>query len=556
MGEPEGVNIQAISEINALFTSTIMLSVLLIAFILKGESKDSKKSSLIVLLTLIVIAFAFYRIGYVVGESTVPKYVLHKYSGIAPYSYIIFGEDTDGDGVLDIIYAKNGLTGEIEYSGTDASIVIQKAINQSANLANGGKIFIRKGIYELSDTIKLKSNIIIQGEGIEATRLKIKTGVYKNVIEAWGSADNYIKNIVVMDLTVDGNWANNPTQGSPGYPDELYQNGIKLEYVENALIFNVKAYDCPWNGIQARNSKYVIYQNCIAEKWYWWGLQFWERVYYSIMEGCIAKDGEEGGIAIENAYFSDVIGNIVNNTKKGINVVISSSDIGIIGNAIETSDYGIRLENSDRVTVKGNVVKSDYPIYIASSTKTIEDIVVLGNILYSQRYPCIGINGGSASYIIKNIVIVGNILLGVGGTYNRGIYLISYVEDVIGIGNIIRNMPTAIDIHDSTVVNSVFKSNFFKDITSTIVIDSGTNTRISGNIGYATENSGTVEFATTSSVTFEHGLAGTPKLVLVSFNNTDYGAWTWTANSTHITITVKTANYNGTCYWVAYVYPP
>jgi len=40
-------------------------------------------------------------------------------SFVGPYDYIIFGEDTDGDGVNDIIYAKNGRTGQIEFQGTD-----------------------------------------------------------------------------------------------------------------------------------------------------------------------------------------------------------------------------------------------------------------------------------------------------------------------------------------------------------------------------------------------------------------------------------------------------
>jgi len=68
-----------------------------------------------------------------------------------------------------------------------------------------------------------------------------------------------------------------------------------------------------------------------------------------------------------------------------------------------------------------------------------------------------------------------------------------------------------------------------------------------------TENSGTATFSGTS-VEIAHGLAGTPDQVFASFNSTGYSGYTWTANSTHITITVaNTGDY--TVYWRAYYEP-
>ena len=82
-------------------------------------------------------------------------------SFVGPYDYIIFGEDTDGDGVNDIIYAKNGKTGQIEFQGTDAAEVIQKAID---SLDVGGLIHIKEGIYHITKEILIqgKTNIILE----------------------------------------------------------------------------------------------------------------------------------------------------------------------------------------------------------------------------------------------------------------------------------------------------------------------------------------------------------------------------------------------------------
>jgi hypothetical protein len=72
-------------------------------------------------------------------------------------SYIVF---TDGSKY----YAKNGSTGMIEYSDTDASNVIQYAINKVSAL-NGGIVYLKAGRYMLGSSIVLKSGVILQGEG-------------------------------------------------------------------------------------------------------------------------------------------------------------------------------------------------------------------------------------------------------------------------------------------------------------------------------------------------------------------------------------------------------
>jgi hypothetical protein len=89
-----------------------------------------------------------------------PPAVIEAGSNVEEASYVIFGVDKNGDGVADEIYAKNGRTGEIEFSGTNASEIISQTLNI---LTNGGKIFIKNGVYYIDTPIEIPSNVIIEG---------------------------------------------------------------------------------------------------------------------------------------------------------------------------------------------------------------------------------------------------------------------------------------------------------------------------------------------------------------------------------------------------------
>ena len=94
---------------------------------------------------------------------------------------------------------------------------------------------------------------------------------------------------------------------------------------------------------------------------------------------------------------------------------------------------------------------------------------------------------------------------------------------------------------------------FFGNISGDKVVCTGSDNQFISKgsaYGFVTVNSGTATINASTTVTFDHGLAGTPTLVLCSFNSTGYGAWTWSATSTQITITVTNS---GTyeVYWYA-----
>ena len=85
-------------------------------------------------------------------------------SQIPDYSYIISVSDNDG-----IIESMNGITGNIDFSGTDAGTVIQNSINA---VISGGIIFIKSGVYKITKQEPIfTNNISVVGEGVDATIL-------------------------------------------------------------------------------------------------------------------------------------------------------------------------------------------------------------------------------------------------------------------------------------------------------------------------------------------------------------------------------------------------
>jgi len=84
--------------------------------------------------------------------------------------------------------AINGTTGKIDYSGTDAASVIQSAINA---LTRAGMIYLKSGVYIITQPITLKCNTLLVGEvGIDrdtSTCLKV---------DASFPANNYVLKII------------------------------------------------------------------------------------------------------------------------------------------------------------------------------------------------------------------------------------------------------------------------------------------------------------------------------------------------------------------------
>jgi len=113
-------------------------------------------------------------------------------------SYIIFKKDGD-------VFARNGDTGNIEFSGTDAATVIQNALNA---IGQRGMLFVKGEGYEINSQITIPGNdFTIAGEGMwwGGGGAEQRTFYAGSAIPSFFALGGDYKFITFKDMSFDGN---------------------------------------------------------------------------------------------------------------------------------------------------------------------------------------------------------------------------------------------------------------------------------------------------------------------------------------------------------------
>jgi hypothetical protein len=261
-------------------------------------------------------------------------------------SYIVF---TDGSKY----YAKNGSTGMVEYSDTDASDVIQYAIGNIP--LPGGTIFIRRGTYVLSKAIVINKFINLVGEGVRATVLKLADNANSSMIDyaiPSDIADNVSQLMYIAHMMLDGNKANQSsgTQAIrtivPGYSS-----------ARDFMIYDVWIDNYKGDGIYLVSHNYLVLHVAIEHN-NGWGI---------ILNGA-------GGFIIGNWIWS--------NTEGGIYHLFSSSNANpnvIMANLIAGGKSGIRIEGATSGLYRIHIISNNY----ISGTDANTDTIYIKNTLYT-----------------------------------------------------------------------------------------------------------------------------------------------------------------------------
>jgi hypothetical protein len=423
-------------------------------------------------------------------------------------SYVIFGEDLDGDGVSDVIYAKNGLTGEIEFQSNNASYVIQSAID---NLINGGKIFIKAGVYIMTTPILIdeKHWLTIQGEGY-LTVLKATDGLNDDVIKT--SPDKGPSWYVTLtNFKIDGNKEKN-TKG----------NGMNIS-LRRSVIFNIYIKDVKEDGINL------------------WGLPGTSPQGNRISH-CLIENADGNGIhfsppASDNHVISCVISHSGNAA-----VLLQTGTNQIFDNHFTSSGrYVIYIDGKSNNLIEENIFDGiqdggNYAIFLDASNGPVKLNVINGNFFFNLK-------SGQNAIRLKRIGAPGvsyNVIS--GNTFNgeNVCEVAIYFEGVAGY------KPNYNIIFGNTFLN------FVGDVIDTT--NEGIGNIIRNNQGFATENSGTVVIPEGfTSVTVNHGLVSTPSIVTVTPNK-DTRFWITNKNTNNFTINIPSSVVEGVSFdWYAEV---
>jgi hypothetical protein len=391
-------------------------------------------------------------------------------------SYIVF---VGSDGRY---YAKNGLTEQIEYSGTDAYSVIQYALDKVANMG-GGRVFIKRGVYVLTNSLRPGSNTVIAGEG-PGTVLKLGDGTSIVAIYIENAS-----NIVIDSIAFDGNAPNvGDTQNNTACLGIRSVGNSSNILVVNCFFYNFKSHairpDGNTIGFHIYNS--VFYNN-----------SFWDIAF--CMGGSAAPDGTA------YRFPGSVVGCFFRDTS------------------------GVELAYTHDVLVMGNYFRNA-GIYLDKSKRA----VIIGNTFIDDRYGSFTIQASSSS---GNNLIIGNRITGTQGT---GIRLeCSY--NLVAYNYISRGWRGIQEVSPADY-NYIF-NNYVAGHSIANIVKVGTNTIVKDNIGYPTSNSGVATISAGSTrVTVSHGLATTPTKVLITPLGQPPGRlWVENITSTSFDIATDTA---------------
>ena len=425
---------------------------------------------------LLVALICIGTTSYVLSQNSSQTITIEPASFTETASYIIFK-------VGDTYYAKNGTTGEIEFSGTDASQVIQSAINALPS-EHGGTVFLKAGKYIITHTIYLnKTHVQLRGEGTYATWLELADNADCSLLQI-GHPTAHLMFNGVFDLSLHGNKANN-TKGSGIL---VYGYRVSDMHIERVICMS-----CPFDGIHLEPLNGPV-DGSGARFWNIWIKNcLFEYCNIGVDIDANAYKGPIWQVWLDNVY-------VYNNDLHGI--VIQGGD----------DDY-VKWININNPHVRAN---GGYGIRI----RPARYVSIINPHVFDNQYG-ISISGPSA-FTTRYISIVGG--------FSKNFKTTNQEYGIIFDGN----------VEDCTIIGVDVSNNTVKGISnppSSCIIEDCK--------GYVTENSGTATIANGEWI--PHGLAGTPTVVTVTTLTPTYDGvpvvvGVASKNATHIQISAYWTN--------------
>jgi hypothetical protein len=355
--------------------------------------------------------------------------------------------------------------------------------------ATGGKVFVKEGNYSITTSLVIDD----PKEGIW-----LEGSGRSTILSLADGANCHV--IDISSATVAGE------EDNPCYVSNLFiygnsarntgnYDGIHIDLTaEHPRVFMVWINYCARDGIYSYGHS-GFFSNIRANYNKNFGIEMLGG--YSVITQCIADENGVGGI------FIDAGDCIVSSCRLGADVsygvqVTASSGSGIYDCSIYACDEGIRI-NSENVSVSNNIIT--------------------------------------------------------GGSY--GVYIVGGYSNIAIRGNKFMSVTTPIRLNTPEITHPTVEDNDWTGCTDPTV--AATNPVIAHNVGCdgkiwaVMENSGSATNATATTFSIAHGLIGPPTGVWASFSTIAVSGWTWTANSTTITVTVAGTGLPSsmTVYWKA-----
>jgi hypothetical protein len=426
-------------------------------------------------------------------------------------------------------YAKNGITGFVEFSGDDATSVIQYAIDRT-NALGGGKVLLMKGIYIIRSTISVKSNVVVEGESSDVTVLSASSPDFGTVIDIDSQS-----NVAVRRLTIDKG-------GTSMRSDRWIYMGLSCEnsnsvLIEDVVVRNTPNYAMVFGGRKDANifdTPYAPCNNVVVRGC---------KIINSYKDGIHFFGGND--IVIEDNYFDTLVDDAI---ALGADVNYPVRNVIIRNNIVKNSAF--RWTN-------GVKLQSGWNSTSTPGSNILSNIVVTGNIFVEVAQQGFTISHENSNYPVsdmaQNIIVENNIL--------KSIYINSATNVVLRGNIVVKNIsisPKAFYYTYTTGVSDVaVVGNFVGELINVPGypgIESGVLQRISiiGNIAIKIDVGSPAKLVTIVGNSLFPGsdnnvrIAGLqtvpPENVVVAFNVADGGNIDWNNFIAGYEYGAKTAN--------------
>jgi len=430
---------------------------------------------------------------------------------VKPPSYIIFKREK-------VCKALNCMTQEVEFSGIDASTVIQSAIDALKPPVHGGTILFKKGDYILTKRLDLTGawGITLLGENYpprpdlgRGVRFILADGANDHIIyKSEATLDWWNTLALIRNIALYGNKANNPT--APSLMHFRNCGNIKIE--------NCKLGDGKSHGIQMEICRFIWIRDCEI------GMTgtpndgdgiHMDGCSPVFIGGCHQVENDNGIYLTDKSYFAENLNLhdniIVRNRGSAVKLEKADNDnlltsMSIIGNALDENEkHGIEF------------------IIPTARTDYVKNVQIIGNrfitnsFVLNNTYDGINLTGNAREW-----TVIGNYFVNlIAGKMRYGIYISG-------------------DMFYSTIIANQFAALATAPLSIGTI---GTEVYIKRNRGYITENSGTGTIPTgATTATISHGLVGTPKFVLPSPHHAEIADIRVIAKTaTNFTVEVSTA---------------
>lgn len=374
--------------------------------------------------------------GWFEGETTVPekaKYLVYrsKSNALEAYIHVYYKKQMSAQKINEELTSIRELTANSGYhyladaygvttSNEDNADNLQALIDM-VNKNGGGVIEIGCGTFTFKNTVTLRSNVGIIGQGIGNTILKMLDGGGTNGYALFNG--DFIKNVFIRDIEINSTGTNNTGKH------------LFMRYIEDSYFTHIKSVDSRPTAIgidflnhvtitdniiiNGGRSGNVFGNACIGIGT---GYDKWEHEDFVIANNICVNGGQRGIFVEDQARFGG--------TKK------MNAGYGqvICGNIVRGGYRGITVEAGKRVNISGNTI---YGANIGMGVKVYaDDCLFQGNLLVGNNIGVI-VDDLSATFVDNNnIAFIGNTIK--GGTTGISVKSDGLVSDLTIKDNVIK----------------------------------------------------------------------------------------------------------------------